>query len=45
MKFGRYLVERQRPEWAASYLEYKTLKDLIKLAAEEAKRVGAAAGS
>ena len=38
-------MERQRPEWTASYLEYKTLKDLIKLAAEEAKRVGAAAGS
>ncbi|KAI9809175.1 MAG: hypothetical protein M1825_002466 [Sarcosagium campestre] len=37
MKFGRNLQRNQVPEWAASYLNYKQLKKLIKAAAESAK--------
>jgi len=40
MKFGKYLLEQRRPEWAAQYLDYKKLKDDIKAAAEEARKVG-----
>ena len=35
MKFGQNLPRNQVPEWAASYIEYKRLKKLIK-AAEQA---------
>ena len=38
MKFGRNLSRNQVPEWATSYIKYKTLKKLIKSAAEEAKQ-------
>lgn len=39
MKFGKYLLEQQRPEWSTQYLDYKGLKDEIKTAAEEAKKL------
>ena len=42
MKFGKYLLEQQRPGWEAQYLDYKGLKDEIKAAAEDARKVGAA---
>jgi hypothetical protein len=32
MKFGRNLPRNQVPEWAASYINYKGLKKLIKAA-------------
>ena len=32
MKFGQNLSRNQVPEWAASYIDYKTLKRLIKAA-------------
>jgi glycerophosphodiester phosphodiesterase len=32
MKFGQNLPRNQVPEWAASYIQYKTLKKLIKAA-------------
>ena len=35
MKFGKYLESKARPEWRAHYMDYKTLKDLIKAATEE----------
>ena len=35
MKFGQNLPRNQVPEWAASYIDYKRLKKLIK-AAEQA---------
>ena len=38
MKFGRNLPRNQVPEWAASYINYKALKKLIKSAAEAVKR-------
>ncbi|KAM0349741.1 hypothetical protein ACHAPU_003570 [Fusarium lateritium] len=37
MKFGRNLPRNQVPEWAASYINYKGLKKLVKAAAEKAK--------
>ena len=37
MKFGHTLPHIQVPEWAASYINYKGLKKLIKTAAEAAK--------
>ncbi|KAI9902026.1 hypothetical protein N3K66_003843 [Trichothecium roseum] len=37
MKFGRNLPRNQVPEWAASYINYKGLKKLIKAASEKAK--------
>jgi len=37
MKFGKNLSRNQVPEWAASYIDYKGLKKLIKAAAEAAK--------
>ncbi|KAF2833303.1 glycerophosphodiester phosphodiesterase GDE1 [Ophiobolus disseminans] len=37
MKFGHNLPRNQVPEWAASYINYKGLKKLIKTAAEAAK--------
>ena len=35
MKFGKYLESKVRPEWRTHYMDYKTLKDLIKTATEE----------
>ncbi|KAI6781787.1 Glycerophosphodiester phosphodiesterase-like protein [Emericellopsis cladophorae] len=37
MKFGRNLPRNQVPEWAASYINYKGLKKLIKAASQKAK--------
>ncbi|KAI9744933.1 MAG: Glycerophosphocholine phosphodiesterase [Claussenomyces sp. TS43310] len=37
MKFGRNLPRNQVPEWSSSYINYKGLKKLIKVAAEAAK--------
>jgi len=37
MKFGHNLPRNQVPEWAASYINYKGLKKLIKNAAEASK--------
>ncbi|KAI9803355.1 MAG: Glycerophosphocholine phosphodiesterase [Piccolia ochrophora] len=37
MKFGRNLPRNQVPEWAASYINYKGLKKLIKNAADTVK--------
>lgn len=37
MKFGRNLPRNQVPEWSTSYIQYKSLKKLIKSAADEAK--------
>lgn len=37
MKFGHNLPRNQVPEWAASYINYKGLKKLIKTAAEGRK--------
>ncbi len=34
MKFGRNLPRNQVPEWATYYIKYKSLKKLIKSAAE-----------
>ena len=34
MKFGQNLPRNQVPEWAASYIDYKALKKLIKAAQE-----------
>ena len=34
MKFGRNLARNQVPEWAASYINYKKLKKLIKTVAD-----------
>ncbi|PSC71737.1 VTC domain-containing [Micractinium conductrix] len=40
MKFGKYLVEKQRPAWAEQYVDYKALKDLIKASAVEEATAG-----
>lgn len=37
MKFGRNLPRNQVPEWAASYINYKGLKKLIKAASQKVK--------
>jgi glycerophosphodiester phosphodiesterase len=37
MKFGRNLPRNQVPEWAASYINYKGLKKLIKAQQEKTK--------
>lgn len=37
MKFGRNLSQFTVPEWSASYIKYKSLKQLIKAAAEQIK--------
>lgn len=34
MKFGRNLQRNQVPEWASSYINYKSLKKLIKTVSE-----------
>lgn len=38
MKFGRNLPRNQVPEWSTSYIQYKSLKKLIKSAGRDAKR-------
>lgn len=40
MKFGKYLNERERPEWSGKYLDYGALKDLIKVASKEQEAKG-----
>lgn len=40
MKFGKYLVEKERPEWVEQYVDYKALKDLIKESAAEEATAG-----
>ena len=40
MKFGRNLPRNQVPEWASTYIKYKNLKKLIKLAADTADTAG-----
>lgn len=40
MKFGRNLPRNQVPEWASSYINYKSLKKLIKASAEGLKQDG-----
>ena len=40
MKFGAYLDSNVRPDWKPYYINYKALKDLIKLGAQEAESVG-----
>jgi SPX domain protein involved in polyphosphate accumulation len=42
MKFGKHLERQMRPEWAAYYIDYKGLKDLIKEAVREAEQSGGA---
>lgn len=37
MKFGRNLPRNQVPEWSTSYIQYKSLKKLVKSAARDAK--------
>lgn len=37
MKFGRNLSRNQVPEWAASYINYKGLKKLVKALSEKAR--------
>mmetsp|Transcript_16483 Transcript_16483/g.28259 ORF Transcript_16483/g.28259 Transcript_16483/m.28259 type:complete len:740 (-) Transcript_16483:558-2777(-) len=41
MKYGKYLEDKQRPEWSSYYVNYKALKDLIKEAQAEAENGGA----
>ena len=38
MKFGRNLPRNQVPEWSTSYIQYKSLKKLIKSAGKDVKR-------
>lgn len=33
-QFGKYIEEKQRPEWKEKYINYKLLKDLIKASAQ-----------
>lgn len=40
MKFGRNLPRNQVPEWASTYIKYKSLKKLIKSAADTADTAG-----
>lgn len=40
MKFGRNLPRNQVPEWATTYIKYKSLKKLINSAAETADTAG-----
>lgn len=42
-QFGKYLVEKSRPEWAGEYVDYRLLKDLIKKSADEYEAVRARA--
>jgi hypothetical protein len=40
-RFGKYLEKQAKPDWAQYYLDYKSLKDLIKESAKEAAATGA----
>ncbi|EFN52611.1 hypothetical protein CHLNCDRAFT_58814 [Chlorella variabilis] len=40
MKFGKYVLEKQRAEWSDQYVDYKGLKDLIKESAAEEATAG-----
>ena len=40
MKFGRNLPRNQVPEWSSHYIKYKSLKKLIKTAAETSSHGG-----
>jgi glycerophosphodiester phosphodiesterase len=44
MKFGRNLPRNQVPEWAASYINYKGLKKLIKAATQAGEEKDAGDG-
>lgn len=37
MKFGQYLEANKRPDWGPYYINYKALKDLISLSAQETR--------
>jgi hypothetical protein len=37
MKFGHNLARNQVPEWSSSYINYKGLKKLVKVAADAAR--------
>lgn len=39
MKFGRNLPRNQVPEWASSYISYKSLKKLIKTVSEHEEAI------
>ncbi|KAI8103362.1 hypothetical protein M9435_004701 [Picochlorum sp. BPE23] len=45
MKFGKYLTEKERPEWSGKYVDYGALKDLIKDACKEEEEKGMRGGS
>ncbi|KAK9807603.1 hypothetical protein WJX72_003876 [[Myrmecia] bisecta] len=45
MKFGKYLYDKAKPEWRTQYVDYKSLKDLIKESAVETERNGPVAAS
>ena len=45
MKFGRNLPRNQVPEWASSYINYKSLKKLIKTVSEPDDDAAAATGA
>lgn len=40
MKFGKHLDDNRRDEWEQNYLDYKSLKDLIKESAQEQEENG-----
>ena len=40
MKFGKYLLDKERESWKGKYLDYASLKDLIKLASKEFESQG-----
>ena len=40
MKFGKHLDDNRRDEWESNYLDYKSLKDLIKESAQEQEENG-----
>jgi glycerophosphodiester phosphodiesterase len=42
MKFGKNLARNQVPEWATSYIDYASLKKLIKSASLEVRNGGVA---
>ena len=45
MKFGKYLTQKLNPAWQAGYLDYGSLKELIKEAGRESDTVGSIAFS
>ena len=40
MKFGKYLLDKERDSWKGKYLDYAALKELIKLASREFESQG-----